>query len=68
MKVIKNIVVILFSLIVGFGLWYGIFFLFILEQNPLYWSFLQKLFFIIFSIVSTESIMRILGIDKNGIV
>ena len=68
MLILKKIITITFSLVMGFGLWFGIFWIFIIDPNIFAWTTLQKVFYVVLSIISTESIMKIMGVEKNDIV
>lgn len=67
-ETLRKAFIILFSITVGFGLWYGIFWLVSSEPNAFIWGTLTKVFYIIMSIVSSESIMKNLGDLKNDLI
>ncbi len=68
LEIIKRASVILFSITVGFGLWYAIFWLVSNEQNAFAWGTLTKIFYIIMSIITSESIMKNMGDFKNDLI
>ena len=68
METIRKIFLILFSLSLGFGLWFLIFWFISTEQNALIWSTGTKLFYVILSILTSEAMLKNLGFDKNDIV
>ena len=45
--------------ILGFGEWYLIIWLFTKQSDPLWWSDFSKIMFILFGIISTESIRSV---------
>lgn len=67
-ETIRKAFIILFSIITGFGLWFGVFWLVTGEQNAFIWSTLTKVFYVIMSIISSESIMKNFGDFKNDLI
>ena len=68
METIRKILLILFSLSLGFGLWFLIFWFVSTEENALMWSVGTKLFYVILSILTSEAMLKNLGFDKNDII
>jgi hypothetical protein len=68
METFRKTYIILFSLSMGFGLWYLIFFFVSDEKNAFVWSLGTKIFYVILSILTSEAMLKNLGFDKNDIV
>lgn len=68
LDLIRRIFLILFSLSLGFGIWYLIFWFVSNEQNAYTWSTGTKIFYVILSILTSETMLKNLGFDKNDIV
>jgi hypothetical protein len=68
METFRKTYIILFSLSMGFGLWYLIFFFVSNEKNAFVWSLGTKIFYVILSILTSEAMLKNLGFDKNDIV
>jgi hypothetical protein len=68
METIRKAFIILFSLLIGFGLWYLIFFFVSNERNPFVWTLGTKIFYVILSILASESMLKNLGFDKNDLI
>jgi len=67
-EILKRAFIILFSITLGFGIWYGIFWLVSNEQNAFTWGTLTKIFYIMMSIITSESIMKNMGDFKNDLI
>lgn len=68
METIRKVFIILFSLTIGFGLWYLIFFFVSCERNAFIWTTGTKIFYVILSILTSESMLKNLGFDKNDLI
>ena len=68
METIRKAFIILFSLSIGFGLWYGIFFFVSNERDAFIWTTGSKIFYVILSILTSEAMLKNLGFDKNDII
>jgi hypothetical protein len=64
MELIKFILITIFSIIIGFGLWYSIFWFFTLEPNLFLWHWAVKVIFLILSVSSSSNIVD--GYLKNS--
>jgi hypothetical protein len=53
-SILKNILIILFSLTMGFGVWYLIIWFITLNVNPFEWGLLTKLIYLILGYSSSE--------------
>jgi hypothetical protein len=62
METIKFIFVLILSLIIGFGLWYLIFWFVSNEYNLFLWHPVGKIFYLIFGIASSTNIIN--GINE----
>jgi len=64
MELIKFILITIFSIIVGFGLWYLIFWFITVEPNLFLWHWATKVIFLILSVGSSSNIVD--GYLKNS--
>jgi hypothetical protein len=55
LDILKKILIISSSLILGFGVWYLVMWLIITNPNPFEWSLFSKLVYLILSYGSTEA-------------
>ncbi len=55
LDILKKILIISSSLILGFGVWYLVMWLIITNPNPFIWSLFSKLVYLILSYGSTEA-------------
>ena len=53
-SILKNMLIILFSLTMGFGVWYLIIWFITLNVNPFEWGLLTKLIYLILGYSSSE--------------
>lgn len=65
MEQIKIILVLLVSLVFGFGFWYVIFWFLTNESNLFYWSIWTKICYLLFSIMAASGTAD--GLSKNNI-
>lgn len=63
METIKYILVVTFSTLFGFGLWYLIFWFISNESNLFLWHPIGKIFYLIFGIASSTNIIN--GINEK---
>jgi hypothetical protein len=68
METIRKAFIILFSLSIGFGLWYAIFVFVSNERDAFTWTTGTKIFYVILSILTSESMLKNLGFDKNDLI
>ncbi len=54
-SILKNILIILFSLTMGFGVWYLIIWFITLNVNPFEWGLITKLIYLILGYSSSEA-------------
>lgn len=52
---LKKIVSLFFSFMFGFGFWYLTMWMFTMEENPLVWSVVNKVIFLLLGIISTST-------------
>jgi hypothetical protein len=57
MKLFKEIIIILFSLTFGFGVWYLVFWFISLQFNPFKWGLGAKFLYLFLTYLSTESML-----------
>ncbi len=60
LDILKKILIISSSLILGFGVWYLVMWLIITNPNPFIWSLFSKLVYLILSYGSTEATRKYL--------
>lgn len=53
-SILKNMLIILFSLTIGFGVWYLIIWFITLNVNPFEWGLMTKLIYLILGYSSSE--------------
>ena len=54
LNVLKKILIIFTSLLVGFGIWYLIFWFILSEPNPFVWTLFGKILYLLLSYSTTE--------------
>jgi hypothetical protein len=68
METIRKAFIILFSLLIGFGLWYVIFVFVSNKRDAFTWTTGTKIFYVFLSILTSESMLKNLGFDKNDLI